>query len=332
MNKKSRFMLAGVSLAAALTLASCSSDLPQPEPERAPAAPDPVLTQEQLSQILDEVEVELTQGDVSMNPEDLGDRIGGNARDIRTAEYQIESADPANPITVLPREDAMLVVPATDEWPRDIVVITEPPPDSQLPRVLVLQQKTARDNFALTLWSQLLPGVSMPAMPLPEEGAKPLADDAEGFVLAPAEAGEAFTDVLAGKKEDDEDSRVELFEADPLSKAIRDEYKTLKEGISAVGKVKKTFEASGEPAAAFEALQGGAIVITSVREITEFTIDSGSLNVSSETATLLDKESVSANLETIHELSLVFYIPTAESGDAITVLGETRDLVEASGK
>lgn len=332
MNKMTRGGWAAASVAAAMVLASCSSELPQPEPERAPAAPDPVLTSQQLDQILDEVEIELTKGDVSMNPEDLGARIGGNARDIRTAEYLIEAADPGSPITMIPRDDAMVIIPATDEWPRDILVITQPPADSQIPRVLVLRQETARDNFTLTLWSQLLPGVSMPAMPLPEQGAVPLADDAEGFVLTPGAVGEAFTDVLAGKKEDDEDSRVELFEPDPLSKAIRDEYKTVKEGISAVGKVKKTFEAAPEPAAAFEALQGGAIVITSVREITEFTIDSGSLNVSSETATLLGKESVNSTLNTVHELSLVFYIPTAESGEEITVLGETRDPVEASGK
>jgi len=332
MRNGKRFKLIGAGISALLVLASCSSSLPEPEPERAPAAPAPVLTQEQLAQLLDEVEVQLTEGDISMNPEDLGERVAGSAREIRTAEYLIESADPARPITPLPRNDSMVIVPATNEWPRDIVVITEPPTDSQIPRVLVLQQETPRDNFALTLWSQLLPGVSMPAMPLPEEGAQPLAPDAEGFVVTPGEVGEAFTDVLQGKKADAEDSRVELFAEDPLSKAIQDEYKALKDGISAVGEVKKTFEPAEEPVAAFEALQGGAIVITSVSEITNFKINSGSLNVSSDAAVLLDKESVTSELKTTHELSLVFYIPPADSDEEITVLGETRDLTGASGK
>lgn len=318
--------------ALALVLAACSSTLPEPEPERAPAAPAPVLNQEQLADLLDEIDTHLVEGDASMNPVDLGVRISGMARDIREAEYQIEAADPARPITLLPREESMLIVPATNDWPRDIVVITQPPADSQIPRVLVVRQETARDNFALTQWSQLLPGVSMPAMPLPQEGAKPLAPDAEGFMLPPGEVADAFTDVLKGKKEDAEDSRVGLFGEDPLSKAIRDELKALKDGISAVGSVKKTFEASEEPAASFEALQGGAIVVSSVREITTFEIDSGSLNVSSDTAVLLDKESVSSELKTTHELSLVFYVPPADSGEEIIILGETRDLVGATGK
>src|SRR5690625_784115 len=174
-----RFKLIGAGISALLVLASCSSSLPEPEPERAPAAPAPVLTQEQLAQLLDEVEVQLTEGDISMNPEDLGERVAGSAREIRTAEYLIEAADPARPITPLPREDLMVIVPATNESPRVVMAVTERPADSQIPRVLVLQQETPRDNFALTLWSQLLPGVSMPAMPLPEEGAQPLAADAE---------------------------------------------------------------------------------------------------------------------------------------------------------
>ncbi|HLR56156.1 MAG TPA: hypothetical protein VK096_05280 [Actinomycetales bacterium] len=327
-----RFVPATLGLAATMLLAACSGDLPQPEAERAAAAPEPVLTQEQLDAVLDDVEVELTTGDASMNPDDLGSRITGTAREIRAAEYLIEAADPARPITLLPREDSMVIVPASNDWPRDIVVITEPPAESQIPRVMVLQQETPRDNFALTLWSQLLPGVSMPAMPLPTEGAQPLENDAEGFALAPGEVGDAFTDVLSGKKADDEDSQVELFAEDPLSTAIRDEYKTLKDGISAVGSVKKTFEAAEDPVAAFEALEGGAIVITSVQEITNFKIDSGSLNVSSDAAVLLDKESISSKLETVHELSLVFYVPPENSDDEITILGETRDLVEAAGK
>lgn len=323
--------LAVVALSAVL-LTGCASELPQPQAPSAPATPEPVLTQDQLSQLLDEVETQLTEGDASMNPVDLGERVSGMARDIRTAEYLIEAADPARPITLLPRENSMVIVPATDEWPRNIMVVTQPPPESQIPRVLVLQQETARDNFALTQWSQLMPGVSMPAMPLPEQGAKPLSADAEGFVLAPGEVADAFTDVLKGKKADAEDSRVELFADDPLSKAIRDELKALKDGIAAVGSVKKAFEPAEEPAAAFEALEGGAIVVTSVREITTFTIDSGSLNVSSDTAVLLDKESVSSKLKTTHDLSMVFYIPPADSGEEIIILGETRDLVAATGK
>src|SRR5690625_7222129 len=101
----------------------------------------------------------------------------------------------------------MVIVPATNEWPRDIVVITEPPTDSQIPRVLVLQQETTRDNFALTLWSQLLPGVSMPAMPVPEEGAQPLAPDDAGLRVTPGEVGDAFSQVLQGTEADAEQSR-----------------------------------------------------------------------------------------------------------------------------
>src|SRR5699024_2794393 len=109
-----RFMPAALGLAATVILAACSGDLPQPEAERAAAAPEPVLTQEQLDAVLDDVEVELTTGDASMNPDDLGSRIAGTAREIRSAEYLIEAADPARPITLLPREDSMVIVPASN--------------------------------------------------------------------------------------------------------------------------------------------------------------------------------------------------------------------------
>lgn len=321
-----------VTVGIALLLSSCASPLPEPEPERAPAEPDPVLTVDRLSTILAEIDAELEQGDASLSADELGVRISGMAREVRSAEYLIEAADPARPATELPSDESMIIVPASDDWPRNILVITQPPAESQIPRVLVLNQETARDNYHLVQWSQLLPGVSMPAMALPEQGAAPLDGDADGFVLAPGEVAEAFTDVLNGKKPDDEDSRAGLFGADPLSQEIREELKTLKDGISAVGSVKKTFEAGAEPAAAFEALQGGAIVVTSVREITSFEIDSGSLNVSADTAVLLEKESVDSELETAHDISLVFYIPPADSGEEITILGETRDLVSATGK
>src|SRR5690625_6420459 len=84
-----------------------------------------------------------------MNPDDLGARIAGTAREIRAAEYLIEAADPARPITLLPREDSMVIVPASNDWPRDIVVITEPPAESQIPRAMVLQQRSEEHTSEL---------------------------------------------------------------------------------------------------------------------------------------------------------------------------------------
>lgn len=331
-HRSSRVRSSVITVALVTGLAACGSSLPEPEPDRAPASPDPVISEEQLSNLLDEIELTLDGADEELNAEALESRFSGSALRARKAEYKSEAADPTQEISEIPRDVSMSVIPATEEWPRSIMVVTEPPTDSQIPRILVLTQETPRDNYSLSVRSQLLPGVSMPAMPLPTEGARPVPVDAEDYVLAPADVGEGFVDVLKGKKKDDDDSQSGKFGEDQLSERIREEYSALKDGVSEVGSVKKTFKTPEEPIATFEAIQGGAIVVTTVTETTSFTVDSGSLNVSSETSHLLGKDSVSSELKTTHTLSLVFYVPENGSDDEIQVLGETRDFVSAKGK
>lgn len=222
-HRSSRMRRTAVTVALLTGLAACGSSLPEPEPDRAPASPDPVISEEQLSHLLDEIELTLDDADEELDADALESRFSGSALRARKAEYKSEAADPSQEISEIPRNVSMSVIPATEEWPRSIMVVTEPPTDSQIPRILVLTQESPRDNYSLAVRSQLLPGVSMPAMPLPTEGARPVPIDSEDFVLAPGEVGEGFVDVLKGKKKDDDDSQSGKFGEDQLSERIREE-------------------------------------------------------------------------------------------------------------
>ena len=118
--------LRGLSAALVLTaaLAACSAPLPTPEPEALPASAPVALGAAQVSRILGEVTSALSAADEATSGDDLAPRITGTAAEIRTAQYVQAAAGESDALTEIPATPQTVIAPATDTWPRTMMVVT----------------------------------------------------------------------------------------------------------------------------------------------------------------------------------------------------------------
>ncbi len=130
--------LAALPVLGALVLAGCSSPEPlTPEPRQEPA-PQAVLTDAQLENVLrgsGGVVPVVEEADASLDAETAAQRLAGAPLDARSAAYraatsvrEAEGGDPeaAPPVRPLGGEQLLAALPAAGGWPRYAVVVTQP--------------------------------------------------------------------------------------------------------------------------------------------------------------------------------------------------------------
>lgn len=318
--------------ALALSLGACAASLPQPEPAAAPAVALPVLSVAQSEGVLSKIGVVLTAADATLDPAALPERLTGPALAIRSAEYvRAKATAGAKPPTVLPTKAQTLVVPDTTTWPRTELVVTEQPDDLQAPRLLVLTQPTARDPYRLWGWARLGAGVQMPPTADTAHGSAPIAVDATGLLLSPAETLAQYADVLTNG---DASTFAGVFPADFFRTYIETRRAAYSESLKAVATVTESYTPSDGGIVALATADGGAIVVGAMTTQTTIAVAQGSVALDDPfEAALAGRASVTKSAVRTWTDVVAFYVPPAGSTTKqIQVLAAEHSLTSVTGE
>ena len=145
-------------------LAGCTPEYVNPvlSPSPSPAQDilTPVMTKDQLKRILSEITEVVALADAELDRESIEVRVSGPALVARRAAYNIarRTETPTPPAPLLAEPIQLFLPSATDTWPRSVMVVT----GEQTLTMLVLRQESARDQYKLYQYMDILPEVDFP--------------------------------------------------------------------------------------------------------------------------------------------------------------------------
>lgn len=327
---RTRAALAGAGLTLAL-LAGCSAEVPQPAPEAAAETPPPALDEDRLARVLENISATMAEADEALDPALLPERLTGPAVDLRSAEYRLAEATDGEsapePFTAAPQVAA---VPATEDFPRPGMVVTQPPDGSNLPLLLGIVQQNAREPYTLWGWVTLFPGITTPALTHPNAGSAVVPADADTLVATPTEVVERYVDTL-----NSEDSEfAEQFADDPYKETSRASATDLDNRVEAAGEVTIEAAVGDDGPVSLATADGGAIVLGEITSDLTMrkTVPGAQLRAGGGIGALLgENKEVLGTVTGTSDVLLAFYVPPAGAEDStIQVLGANDVLTEVT--
>ncbi|UBH06541.1 hypothetical protein K8P10_002052 [Leucobacter sp. Psy1] len=337
----------------------------EPEESAPNAAPVPVSGQ-QIDRIIQRLSETAGAADDALDADALAGRFTGDALAQRAANYQIREDLPSYEV-VPPRitEEGLDydLVQSTEGWPRTMFVTVASASGvddaaaedaeateeaeaadtdagaeqaSSPSLALLMTQQTPQDNYAVSRVIALRGGISMPDAAPVEEGTALLSADQQGLVLSPGEVGDAFASVMQEGADSAAAENFDIAEDDALTtrggaawqaqaqQDADDDDRTVKYSVTV---------AQGEEApVSLSTGTGGALVATTVIENRIEDADGGRWQPQAEGAVtaLTGIEGSVDRLERQVAHQMLFFVPSAESGDKIQILGVTTELVGAS--
>lgn len=314
---------------AALVLVGCSAPLPTPEPDAVPAVAPAVTTTRQVESILDDLHAVLEEADAAGDAELLEPRVTGPAARIRTVEYVLARAGAPDAITPIPEGVQSIAVPATDSWPRTVLVVTEQPEDLSPPLLLTLVQETPREQYRLWSWARLLPGTELPAMTQPEIGSTPVPLDTDSLAMPPEDVVNRYADVLG---QGDASEHAGSFAPDALRARIGETREAYTQAVGENGTLTETYAAADQGPVVLGTADGGALVVDTLRTVTTISLVDSTLTIGDQTANLLGSQTVASNLEITWLSVVVFAVPPAGSDEPVEVVGAEHSRILVSGE
>ncbi|NTW41999.1 MAG: hypothetical protein HGA44_19325 [Cellulomonadaceae bacterium] len=310
-------------------LGACATPLPVAEPDAVPAAVAPALSEDQVDRVLADVEATFAAADAVPSVDLLAPRVQGPAATIRSAQYALRAAGDAEAVTEVPADVQTVIAPATDTWPRTIMVVTAAPADLRAPLLLTLVQDSPRAQYRLWSWARLFPGVQVPATAKPTIGSPQVAVDSTALVATPTDVLAQYVDVLTSR---DASPFAALFAADPLRTAIAAQRDGWAAAVTDKGTLAETYQALPDGLWSMGTADGGAIVVGSIQTVTTMTLADSTVTIGDTTAALLGKQTVSKNLAITWLSVVAFAVPPAGSTDPITVIGAEHSPIQVTGE
>ncbi|MDO5661690.1 MAG: hypothetical protein Q4G40_03255 [Brachybacterium sp.] len=356
--------------AGAMLLASCGTggEAPPAVPSAdAPAEPLPRIDLGQLETVLEEVAEHLQRADDEHDAELLAPRVSGSAAAWRRDGYAILPEVPEHAQEFIgPSGQLVLpILPGSDSFPRSAIALAVERQDEETMLFVALQQADARSNYASWGWARQQGGADMPSVPADTAGAEAVDPDDDGLVMSPREALAAYARALEGAEED-----IDQVEEDPFGDSVREEIAEETEVLQTAllpaegedeGDQEPSIElqSSWEPVedeiAALRTADGGAVVMGSLTGTRSVTISGGTLVLAThdeegrpnpaviiaggEDAT--EDEDAPAQEDGVAEFSSTFtrtygttvalFVPAADSGERLRLIGASRMLVSADG-
>ncbi len=310
--------------ALALALSGCGADLPEPVADPVPTPPPPVISEAQDTKVLAAVGRVLSASETALDPALLAPRTSGPALTMRTAQLTAAAKLKAPSIvSPLPTAAQQTIIPTTQTWPRASYAISVRPDNGGSPRLLVLEQAGAHDQYKLRSWVRLFPGVTMPPFADPTLGSPAVPADATDLVVSPTDALAQYADVLnlgaksgfAATFEPTDTYRTEV------SADVQRQTAAL---AGAKGKQTLTYTpVKDEPVRAVRSSDGGAMavgVMTAVR------LQTGEERSGIGPATQPEKGLFTGQTRTnvlrvTFDVVVAFYIPAADAGGKVKTLG-----------
>ncbi|MDQ4490567.1 hypothetical protein RBS60_10175 [Sinomonas sp. ASV486] len=303
---------------------------PAPSPSASPSASEQakarVVTEDQLSRILDQTASALQAGDDGKDAGKLAPRADGSALLARTQNYKVRASVSTAPAIAPVRASKLLTTVVTTQrsWPRTIVAVTQGDGNST-PQLLTLRQATARDNFKLTEAAPLLPGATIPGTP--KTGADQIAlDDKSGLAVSAKDALGGIADRLTSADSGWKDKI-------PDNAYIKDTF-GYQSDIAKAANANFTFKHSlvGDEAAAFRTADGGAIVVAPLDFTVEGTpkSDGDKVTLQDDAAALAGGKEAKTKMTLTFRESLMLYIGKDGAAQPVQLIGATRNLSGAS--
>ncbi|MEU4388084.1 hypothetical protein [Promicromonospora sp. NPDC023805] len=244
----------------AVLVAGCTAEPPVPEADAPVVAA--VVSEAQELKILDRVSTVVAQADQAEEASSLAARLSGPALAMREAELKLAAArGDGEQLTDLSLEMQQVVLPSEQGWPRSSYGIGFAPKDKGTPVLAAFEQASAREQYKLWGYVQLLPDVTMPPFAEAALGSPAVTVDDTTLKVAPEAAVEQYASVLT----DDERSRyAESFTDDYVRRLIRS-YGELQVGAIEAKDGRGVFEIeyapTNDPVKAVRTVDGGALAL-----------------------------------------------------------------------
>ncbi|WP_277212909.1 hypothetical protein [Isoptericola croceus] len=327
----------GVAATVAL-LAGCAEELPTPVADE--PFTGPVLTVEQETAVVQDVATVLDEAREQEDPKLLRDRVGGSAFEVRKSQLQVAKVRGDDSlVTQIPTDLSAMIVPTTETWPRVSYTITQPTENLEVPRLVAYQQQSARENYKLWSWVQLIPGTTMPNFADPEAiGSEEVAPDDDSLAVTPTEAVAQYADLVAkGTEESEYADAFELpEESQDLVMRIQADARNVREADTfdaADGRYRLTFVARDKPIAV-RTSDGGAVVMGVLDGNVRLDVEEGgTIPPLTETqSALLDGEDETNELYVEYTDQVALYVPPAGSEEPVRPLGYSHVAVAAANE
>ena len=313
------------------SLSGCVSEYQNPilSPSSLPSPQllTPAVTKEQASRIISDVVAVVEKADQNLDRESLELRVAGPALETRRYAYNLarrfEEVD-RTPDPILDQPIQLFLPPATDTWPRTMVLVT----GEQNPQLLVLRQGSARDAYKLYQYFSLLPGSDFPEVAAESVGATLLKQDSKFLLVAPEVLADAVGDIL---NNGGASSWVELL--DPNNQYLQDIAGVQRGLVETLSNANLDFghELSDYPMTLISTIDGGALV--GIYMYDTYTIiprePGDAVAISGDEAVLLGSAGSATGIETRYGAMLLFHVPASGSQTQITLLGATQQLMTA---
>lgn len=333
-----RAMTIPVALATVTLMTGCSIGQPNSEPTPSPTSTatdvaPPVVTGLQLKRILGDVALAAKRADDGNNKKFLSPRFTGPALNLRTVHYYLRSK--SDKIAALPaivsRPLSFSLPAATTSWPRNVMAVTDEPGDTALPQLIVLQQRSPRENYQVWYTVRLMPGAKIPAVPAADTGAIPV--DAKSLFLKvpplsiPATYGDVINKGASSLSAQLFDINNDEFYKQVSSSQI-EQVKNLKNG-----KISFTHKLGDENVVALSTSQAGALVAVYMTDtyLIRPTKVGTAVGVSGQEALILGANGSTKGVRSIYGNMLLFFVPALSETAKIRLIGVTQGLVSVRG-
>ena len=312
-------------------LAGCVPDyqnpIISPKPLEQPGVLTATLDSSQLQRILKEISDVVAIADATLDRESLEVRVTGPALEVRRAAYALaaKSTDSIFAPTKILSGPVQLFLPgATDTWPRNTIVVT----GENALQVLVLRQESARDDYKLYQYSDLLPNISFPEVPAEIVGANALKDDNKFLSMDPASLVEGLGNLLNRGF----DSPWALL-IDPDNQYVSDVSAVqlgLQDTLSNANLSFGHALSESQPVILANSEGGALVALYMIDTYTIIPKEPGdAVAITGDESILLGTGGSATGIETKYGAMLLFNVPASGSDERATLLGATQQLLSA---
>jgi len=331
-------MIIPAGLATIAMLSGCSVGQSQMTPSPTPSAtvaevPPPVVTEGQLKRILEDVATAATNADASNDKKLLTPRFAGPALNLRTVHYYLRSKDSkiAKLPTIVATPLSFSLPAASNTWPRNIMAVTDEPGDAALPQMIVLQQKSPRENYQVWYTVRLMPGAKIPAVPSAETGAIPVDGKSLFLKVPPISIPAAYGDVI-NKGASSLSAQLFDISKDEFYKQVSSSQVAQVQNLDN-GKIAFTHKLGDANVISLSTSQAGALVAVYMTDtyLIRPTQVGTAVGVSGQEALILGANGSTRGVRSIYGNMMLFFVPALSETSRIRLIGVTQGLVSVKG-
>lgn len=302
-----------------LSLSSCAkSELPTPA--KASETARPAVAPSRFVGIEEKVLAQLSQADQKLDVEAMSPRASGSYLRSRTGQYRLKAimADAYN-MEALSTSPANTVISSAATYPHLAMAVMNPPEGTNMQNVDVFVQENARSQWSLWSRTSLLPGATLPALRVKDEGGEVVAaEDANGLVASP----QAAVAVWVQLNQTRQDSAGLSFADDPVRTSLAKSHDNNVAAVQRVGTASMNFAGPISGIYALRTEDGGALAFTDVDFSTTINVTKAGSKVklASQIGAFATGQAggeiiVTKQATTLYTLQLAFYIPPADASD-----------------